>query len=112
MAIIRILRGKSSNVILQGASGIIGPLVIKQTKRGIQITNRRPPRPRRRKKKAAEVEKESLFKDAVRYAKAVNKNPKRKEAYLKKLNGKRNAYQAALSDYLTNTQLNRRRKSS
>lgn len=107
MAIIRKLKGKSANVILQGASGTIGSLVIKQTKRGIQITNRRSPLPRRRKKKNKELEKESLFKEAVQYAKAVNADPKKKKDYLKKLNGKRNAYQAALSDYLTNPKLNR-----
>ena len=55
---------------------------------------------KRKKTSKAQEEGEERFKDAIAYASHVIKDPKRKAAYEKKLKGKRNAFQAAVSEYM------------
>jgi hypothetical protein len=99
MAIIRKSKGKVlGNPLLEGVSGRLGNFTIKQYKDKIVLTNN--PERRKRKPTAVQKEKRSLFKEAVTYAKRVLKDPKRAAAYARNLKGKRNVFQAALSDYL------------
>jgi hypothetical protein len=42
----------------------------------------------------------SLFKEAVAYAKEINRNPKKKKAYLKKVAKGQSVYRYALKEYL------------
>ena len=59
--------------------------------------------PRRRKKSTKpQKERNQIFKEAVSYARHINKDPKRKAAYKRKAKGYRNVYQAVLSAYLKN----------
>jgi hypothetical protein len=42
----------------------------------------------------------NLFKEAVAYAKAINNDPEKKKAYLRKTAKKRNVFNAAISEYM------------
>ena len=54
----------------------------------------------RKKPTAIQKHKRERFRNAVRYAKLVLKNPDQRSRYERNLKGKRNVFQAALSDYL------------
>jgi hypothetical protein len=42
----------------------------------------------------------NLFKEAVEYARAINNDPEKKKAYLRKTAKKRNVFNAAISEYM------------
>ena len=84
---------------LANVSGQIGKtFVVKQYGNKIYLANF--PAPSRVKPTQAQKKRRSKFGEAVQFAKAVLKDAKRKAAYERKLNGHRNAYQAALADYM------------
>ncbi len=100
MAYIRKSRNKAlENALLAGFRGSLGDLVIKQYKDKIVLTTRAAPK-RRKKPSPGQAKHQSLFQEAVHYARKVIKDPKRSAAYAKKLKGKSNVYQAAVSTYL------------
>jgi hypothetical protein len=101
MAIIR-RKGKSKKrrrLLIDGVSGHIGKtVVVKQYDYGIVLANF--PRPSRKKPTAAQKFQRQDFKTAVAVAKKIISDPVKKAAYERNLNGKRNAFQAALSEIL------------
>ena len=58
-----------------------------------------PSKPRGKPSKA-QVERRSLFEEAVFYAQRIKGDPKKSAAYKKKLKGRRSVYHAAISDYM------------
>ncbi len=100
MAIIKRVNGKLVNPLYEGLSGKTPIGIVRQTKQGAIVSY--PPDMRRAIKKTTAQQKarRTLFQRAVVYARHVNKTPRLTAAYAKKLKGKRNVYQAALSAYM------------
>ena len=87
------------NVLVNGMSGSIGNVLLKQYKYGTVISKM----PDRSKVKLTKHQKNlnSRFQDAVAYAQAVINDPKKKSGYEKKAKReKRSVYHVALSEYL------------
>lgn len=100
MAHIRKSKNKALfNALVAGFSGSLGGLTIKQYKDKIVLTTKAAPK-RWKKPTAGQADKRSLFQEAVFYAQQVKRDPKRAAAYARKLKGKRNVFQAAVSAYL------------
>lgn len=100
MAIIRSIKGKKHKKhLLRDVRGMIGNnVVVRQYKDKIVISNK--PAKSRKKPTAAQKNKRERFRSAVQHALMVLKNPAERARYQNNLNGKRNVFQAALSDYL------------
>ena len=101
MAYIRKSKGKlQDNPLFAGVSGALGKsMVVKQYKNMVVLAN--IPRKTRFKPTEEQKAKRLLFQEAVHFAKKILGNPKQKAAYARKSKGKRNAFQAAMSEYLT-----------
>jgi hypothetical protein len=85
--------------ILSKAKGKIGDeIVVKQYGYGTVIT--RCPDMSRVKRSALQKKENSLFKEAVKYAQGVIRDPKRKAEYSKKLKKGKSVYHAAIQEYL------------
>jgi hypothetical protein len=100
MAILRTSKGKKSkkHLLLDVHGSIGGIMVVRQFKDKIVISGM--PSKSRKKPTAIQKDKRQRFRYAVKYALMVLKNPAERARYQNNLNGKRNVYQAALSDYL------------
>ncbi|HEY5750653.1 MAG TPA: hypothetical protein VIU12_31540 [Chryseolinea sp.] len=88
----------SNSSVLSGLSGIIGEVVVRQTRHGVIIAKR--PEQRKRKLSKAEQKTRKRFAAAAAYGKKVladfkKKNPKAKTV----INGK-SIYNAAVAEYL------------
>lgn len=104
MAIIRSIKGKKHKKhLLRDVRGMIGNnVVVRQYKDKIVISNK--PAKSRKKPTASQKSKRERFKRAVAHAKMVLNNPALSASYQHNLKGKRNVFQAALSDYLNSNQ--------
>ena len=100
MAYIRKSKGKlRKNPLLANVSGQIGQtFVVKQYKNVTVLSNF--PDMSQVKPSAQQKTARKLFQRAVRHAKAVLRDPKEMARYTKKLKGKRNVFQAVISEYL------------
>jgi hypothetical protein len=99
MAIIKKGKKGRKRLVLDGVSGHIGrDFVVKQYKGRIVITGF--PKKTKKKPTAAQVARRVRFIYAVKTAKKIIANPEQKALYERNLNGKRNAFQAALSEIL------------
>ena len=88
-----------NNALLQGFSGRLGPgMVVKQYKNKIVITAM--PQFAKRKKTPLQKLKYGWFAEAVKYAKEVIRDPKKKAAWQKKLPPGKLVYHAAIQEYL------------
>jgi hypothetical protein len=87
------------NALLAGFKGSFGDLTIRQYKNKIVLSAKAGSR-RKKKPTAKQAARQLLFQEAVIYGRRVNKDPKKKAYYSKRLKGKRNAYQAAVSAYI------------
>jgi hypothetical protein len=88
----------SNSSVFAGLSGILGEVVVRQTRRGVVIAKR--PERRKRKLSKAEQRTRKRFAEAVAYGRKVladfkKKNPKAKTV----INGK-SIYNAAVAEYL------------
>ena len=100
MAYIRKSKGKlQKNLLLTGVSGQIGKTFIVKQYKDKTVLSAFPDMDSV-KPSAKQKEKRKLFQGAVAHAKAVLDDPKQKALYVRKLKGKRNVFQAAMSDYL------------
>jgi hypothetical protein len=88
------------NTLLQGMSGTLSTILLKQYSYGTVISKR----PDRSKVKLSPLQKKAnkKFKEAVAFAKSVLKDEAKKKAYKKKLKSNQTIYHAALADYLKN----------
>lgn len=85
--------------MLNKAKGKIGDeIVVKQYSYGTVIT--RYPDMSRVKRSALQKKEQSLFKEAVKYAQCIIRDPKRKEQYAKKIKKGKSVYHAAIQEYL------------
>ena len=93
-------KGKvKGNALLTGFSGMVGgTFVLKQYKDKVVMSN--VPDMSNVKFSAEQKKSQSLMAEATAYAKGVLKDPKDSARYAKNLNGKRNVFQAAVSDFL------------
>jgi hypothetical protein len=89
----------ANNTALQGISGKLGKqLVFKQYGDKIVVTSYPDMsgiKPSRKQKN-----NRNLFKDAVAYAKNINRTPALKQAYLKKIKKSESVYHYAIKEYL------------
>jgi hypothetical protein len=87
--------------ILNKAKGQIGKeIVVKQYNYGTVIT--RYPDMSKIKKSVLQKKEQSLFKEAVKYAQSIIRDPKKKAEYAKKLSKGKSVYHAAIQEYLKN----------
>ena len=99
MAHIKKTKGRPKNPTLAGVSGHIGrTVVVKQYKHITVVANF--PDMSRVKPSAKQKAKRRLFHHAVVHAKGVMRDPKEVARYAKRLKGKRNVFQAVISEYL------------
>jgi len=87
-----------NNFLLQGVSGSIAELVIKQYSYG-PVISKKPDMSQVKHSRLQKV-KQSLFKEAVAYAQSINRDPKKKAAYAKKLKKGQTVFNAAVSEYM------------
>lgn len=87
-----------NNSLLQGISGSIGEIVIKQYRYGVVVSKK--PDMSKVKKSQLQKAKQSIFKEAVAYAKNINNDPEKKKAYAKKLKKGQTVFNAAISEFL------------
>ena len=87
-----------NNPLLKGVRGSIDRLVIKQYSYGTVITKK----PDMSKVKPSKLQKlkQSLFKAAVAYAQSINRDPKKKAAFAKKLKPGKTVFNTAVSEYM------------
>jgi hypothetical protein len=87
--------------ILSKAKGRIGEeIVVKQYSYGTVIT--RYPDMSKVKKSVLQKKEQSLFKEAIKYAQSIIRDPKKKAEYSKKLPKGKSVYHAAIQEYLKN----------
>lgn len=97
---------KVNNIILKGASGKIGGLIVRQTAHGTVLANA-PRRPRKGKKLTeAQAEVRDRFSSASTYARTQLKDPTMAALYASGVTSKRtSAYAVAMTDYLTSPEV-------
>lgn len=89
----------AKNAALQGISGKLGKqLVFKQY--GDKIVVTQYPDMSRIKPSQQQKNNRNLFKEAVAYAKKINRTPALKQAYLKKVKKGESIYHYAMKEYL------------
>lgn len=90
-----------NNVLIQGLSGRIDRLLLKQYRYGTVLSKM----PDRSKVKLSAKQKKAnkRFQEAVQYAKGVLKDPPMHKLYAKELKKGKSLYHAALSDFLKRT---------
>jgi len=92
----------ASNLILRGFSGALGEdLIVKQYKDKVVIS-KKPEFSKHQKKSVFQKQKNIAFAEAVKYAKSIIRDPKKKAARQKKLAPGKLVYHAAIQEYLKN----------
>ena len=99
MAVLNTKGKRRKHVLLEGVSGRIGNVVVKQYKDGKTVVANYVSKIDKKPTKAQRAQR-MRFKYAVAYARKINNDPEKKAAYERKLKGKRTAFQAALSDFM------------
>ncbi|MBL0745591.1 hypothetical protein [Chryseolinea lacunae] len=84
--------------ITSALSGLLGDLVIRQTRNGIVVASR----PNRSKKPMPRGQRQSCnrFKEAVIWAKQIMADPRRKATHLAKLKKGESLYRTLVGDYI------------
>lgn len=85
--------------LFKGMSGKLGPFVIKQYKDKTVVTAL-PSKPNRKRKKPGIRLTNSCFDEAVKYARSIVHNPRKKAAYAKTLPEGTRVYNAAIKEYM------------
>ena len=86
-----------NNHLLAGLSGKIGNFVLKQVKGKTIMCS--VPTVKKGKLSKQQRANQQRFKQAVAYAKAINDDPAKREAYLKKVKKGESVYQYAMREY-------------
>ena len=89
----------ADNLLLQGFSGAIGKQIVVK-RYGDKIVITKFPDMSSVKTSANQKLRRSVFTEAVAYAKAIIRDPKKKAAYQKQLKKGQRVYQAAVSEYM------------
>jgi len=88
----------NNNALLKGISGSLGEVVVKQYSYGT-VVSKKPDMSGVRSSQLQEV-KRNLFKEAVAFAQAINRDPKKKAEYAKNLKPGQTVFNAAVSEYM------------
>lgn len=95
----------TNNVVMKGASGTIGKMLVFRTNAADKTIIARRPKPSSKPLSANQLEVRDRFTEAAQYAKSAISNPLLKEEYQAKAKPGQSAYNIAFADYLKAPQL-------